>query len=92
MKWIAITTLLALANFAAFGFEVDEAKIKTPQQALEALSKGNERFVQGQPLNQDFHKQIEKTKAQLKKSGAHLPDPFRILDRVAKRSRRPFRI
>lgn len=36
--------------------------------------------------------QIEKTRAQLKKSGAHLPDPFRIIDRVAKRSRRPFRI
>lgn len=36
--------------------------------------------------------QIEKAKAQLKKSGAHMPDPFRILDRVAKRSRRPFRI
>lgn len=35
--------------------------------------------------------QIEKTKAKLTKSGAKLPDPFRVLDRVVKRSRRPFR-
>jgi carbonic anhydrase len=62
MKTTVIATVIALASLAAFGFEVDEAKIKTPQQALEALKKGNERFVSGKPLNQDFLKQIEKTK------------------------------
>ena len=36
--------------------------------------------------------QIEKAKARLAKSGANLPDPFRILERVVKRGRRPFRV
>lgn len=35
--------------------------------------------------------QIEKTKAKLVKSGAVLPDPIRVLNRLRTRSRRPFR-
>jgi ubiquinone biosynthesis protein COQ9 len=35
--------------------------------------------------------QIEKAKAKLIGSGAHLPDPMRILDRLSRRSRRAFR-
>jgi carbonic anhydrase len=42
--------------------EVDEAKITTPQETLQALKQGNERFVNGTPLNQDFRRQIAKTK------------------------------
>lgn len=35
--------------------------------------------------------QIEKAKAKLTRPGAGFPDPFRILNRVVKRGRRPFR-
>jgi carbonic anhydrase len=42
--------------------EVDEAKITTPQEALQALKEDNERFVNGTPLNQDFRRQIAKTR------------------------------
>ncbi|ANM32183.1 hypothetical protein ABI59_10070 [Acidobacteria bacterium Mor1] len=53
---------MALWTTLALGYEVDESKIKTPQAALEALKAGNERFVSGKPLNQDYARQIEKTK------------------------------
>jgi carbonic anhydrase len=61
MRSVALLTALLLVAPAAHGFEVDESKIKTPKQALEALKAGNERFVSGKPLNQDYRKQIEKT-------------------------------
>lgn len=41
--------------------EVDESVIQTPMQALAALKEGNERFLSGNTLNQDFKAQIEKT-------------------------------
>ncbi len=50
-----------LSSVEALGFEVDESKIATPDDALAALIAGNERFVSGNPLNQDFARQIEKT-------------------------------
>ena len=58
---IAVVLLYLFAASAAFAYEVDEAKIKTPQDALQALIDGNERFVSGNTLNQDFKRQIEKT-------------------------------
>jgi carbonic anhydrase len=62
MKISAIIFSLAVfLGTSAFAYEVDEAKIKTPQDALNALIEGNERFVSGNTLNQDFKKQIEKT-------------------------------
>ena len=62
VKHLAFTLSVALfLSTSAFGYEVDEAKIKTPQDALNALIEGNERFVSGNTLNQDFKKQIEKT-------------------------------
>ena len=63
MRHIAFVSLLLITSFAAFGFEVDESKIQTPQDALEALKAGNQRFVSGATLDQDFKKQIEKTKS-----------------------------
>ena len=61
-KWI-ITTILTslLITSTATAFEVDESKITTPDEAIAALKAGNERFVSGNMINQDFGKQIEKT-------------------------------
>jgi len=58
-----VSALLAttFVSFSAFAYEVDEAKIDTPDDALAALMAGNERFVSGNPLKQDFARQIEKT-------------------------------
>lgn len=52
---------LCLMVAGAGAFEVDESKIKSPDDALAALKAGNERFVSGEVLDQDFHRQIEKT-------------------------------
>ena len=63
MKFVRTAALAALlTSTAAMAFEVDESKIETPDQALSALIAGNERFVSGDVLNQDYSKQIEKTK------------------------------
>ena len=51
----------ALAWTSIVADEVDEKAITTPQQALDALIAGNERFVSGNTLNQDFAAQIKKT-------------------------------
>ena len=40
---------------------VDETAITTPDEAIAALKAGNERFVSGNVLNQDFAAQIEAT-------------------------------
>ena len=62
MKFIKAAGLaLMLTSTAAVAFEVDESKITTPDEAIAALAAGNERFVSGKPLNQDFSKQIAKT-------------------------------
>jgi carbonic anhydrase len=50
-----------LISSTAMAFEVDESKITTPDEAIAALKAGNERFVAGEMMNQDFGKQIEKT-------------------------------
>ena len=57
------TTVLASLFISTIGmaFEVDESKITTPDEAIAALKAGNERFVTGNMINQDFSKQIEKT-------------------------------
>ena len=58
------TALLALGLLAAgatAAFEVDEAKITTPDEALAALKAGNARFLSGEVINQDYLRQIEKT-------------------------------
>ncbi len=56
---VSLLTLFVMSS--AMAFEVDESKITTPQQALDALKSGNERFVTGDVINQDFEKQIAKT-------------------------------
>jgi carbonic anhydrase len=62
MKFIRSAALATmLASTAAIAFEVDESKITTPDEAIAALVAGNERFVTGNTLNQDFAKQIDKT-------------------------------
>lgn len=61
MKILATLLTLALAASSSHGYEVDESEIASPQDALEALMAGNERFVSGKPLRQDFQRQIEKT-------------------------------
>lgn len=62
MKFFAISFSLAvLLSTSVFADEVDESKISTPQEALQALIDGNERFVSGETLDQDFKEQIEKT-------------------------------
>jgi carbonic anhydrase len=64
-KWFpaaALTSALVLsANVSADDHSVDEAAIKTPDQAIQALKDGNLRFVSGNVLNQDFKAQIEAT-------------------------------
>lgn len=57
----SILTLALFASVSVHAFEVDESKIKTPDEALEALIDGNKRFVDGKPLRQDFERQIAKT-------------------------------
>ena len=61
-KWITTTILTSLLiTSTAMAFEVDESKITTPDEAIAALKAGNERFLSGNMINQDFGKQIEKT-------------------------------
>lgn len=52
---------LPMSAWSASAEEVDESKVATPDQALAALQAGNERFLNGKTLNQDFMEQIEKT-------------------------------
>jgi carbonic anhydrase len=59
LKTVAMAALLTSAS--AMAFEVDESKVTTPDEAIAALVAGNERFVSGDVLNQDFAKQIVKT-------------------------------
>ena len=58
---ILVSLLTVLMMSSAMAFEVDESKITSPQAALDALKAGNERFVSGDVINQDFARQIEKT-------------------------------
>jgi carbonic anhydrase len=65
-KWFPIVSLagaLALsANvFADAHDSVDESAINTPAEALQALKDGNQRFLSGNTLNQDWKAQIEAT-------------------------------
>jgi carbonic anhydrase len=59
------TGMIVLASLfissTVMAFEVDESKISTPDEAIAALKAGNERFVTGEMMNQDFGKQIDKT-------------------------------
>jgi carbonic anhydrase len=74
MKTIAILAVLGLASMTTGGsgslgaadalaseYQVDETKITTPEEALQALKDGNKRFVNNEPLNQDFQRQIAET-------------------------------
>ncbi len=62
MKHFACVLALGFAVCAiANAFEVDESEIETPDDALKALVAGNDRFVSGKPMHQDFRRQIEKT-------------------------------
>ena len=58
-KSLALVALLSAGTVMAYG--VDESKITTPDEAISALKAGNERFVNGNILNQDFARQIKET-------------------------------
>jgi carbonic anhydrase len=63
MKFIKSAALAAiLASTTAIAAEqVDESKVTNPDEAIAALVAGNERFVSGKVLNQDFAEQIKAT-------------------------------
>lgn len=62
IKGVAGLVLAAGFSLSAVAAEsVDETAIATPDQAIEALQAGNERFLSGETLNQDFMAQIEAT-------------------------------
>lgn len=56
---IALLAQLHLPAYAAE--EVDEASISTPEEALSALKAGNDRFLTGETLRQDYLNQVSKT-------------------------------
>jgi carbonic anhydrase len=58
---VAFVSLFALGAHAAE--QVDEKAIATPDQALAALIAGNERFVSGKTLSQDYLAQVDQTSA-----------------------------
>jgi carbonic anhydrase len=65
---LKVSSLALLLGFASLniqadghGHEVDESLITTPDEAIAALKAGNERFMKGNTLKQDFHAQIEAT-------------------------------
>ena len=51
---LLVSLILTSALVTPAAAAVDEAAIATPQQALEALKAGNERFVRGKQLGHDF--------------------------------------
>lgn len=65
MKMGLKASAMALAMSLSFGINaaesVDESEITTPDAAIAALKAGNERFVSGNTLDQDFSAQIEAT-------------------------------
>lgn len=65
MKFIKYAALaVMLASTSAFASEqVDESKVTNPDEAIAALIAGNERFVSGKVLSQDFAEQIAATSA-----------------------------
>jgi carbonic anhydrase len=60
LKSAALAVLLASTSAIALD-GVDETKVTTPDAAIAALVAGNERFVSGKVLNQDFARQIKET-------------------------------
>jgi len=61
---VTVTTLLLTVLFlqpAQASEQVDEKEINTPDEALAALVAGNDRFLSGDVLDQDFHAQIAAT-------------------------------
>lgn len=67
MNRLLITAKLAFISLLAGGVhaaeQVDETAIATPDQALAALIAGNERFVSGRTLSQDYLEQVDQTRA-----------------------------
>jgi carbonic anhydrase len=62
LKWTPYIALISFWSCCSISaFEVDESKITTPDEAIAALQAGNDRFVSGNTLEQDFGKQIEMT-------------------------------
>ncbi len=57
----ALVLGLAISLNTNAGESVDEAVITTPDEAIMALKAGNERFLSGNTLDQDFAAQIEAT-------------------------------
>ena len=61
LSMLLVVMIAALAPLVQASEEVDEQRITTPAEALDALKAGNQRFLAGKPLKQDFSAQIEKT-------------------------------
>lgn len=57
----AASLVLALGLNVQADESVDETAITTPDEAIAALKAGNERFLNGETLDQDFEAQIEAT-------------------------------
>jgi carbonic anhydrase len=61
-KWTQTALLTGLLiSSVGMAYEVEEGKITSPDEAIAALKAGNERFVTGNMINQDFARQIEQT-------------------------------
>ncbi len=62
LKQTLFTALITLGSTGSvWALEVDESKITTPDEAIAALQAGNDRFVSGNTLEQDFASQIKMT-------------------------------
>jgi len=62
LNWTRTAVLTGLLiSSTAMAYEVEEGKITTPDEAIAALKAGNERFVTGNMVKQDFAKQVEQT-------------------------------
>ncbi len=62
LKWTRTAVLAGLLiSSVGMAYEAEEGKITTPDEAIAALKAGNERFVTGNMINQDFARQIEQT-------------------------------
>ncbi len=64
-KWFSVAAMASALALSASAFadaqSVDESAITTPEEALQALKDGNQRFLSGDTLNQDWKAQIKQT-------------------------------
>jgi hypothetical protein len=54
-KLLGLVVLTSVSAFASTDFgKINESEIKTPDQSIQALMDGNQRFVSGKPLNHKY--------------------------------------